>query len=215
MHLSNEGHPSVEASRGSLGDTPQALEAFAVSERARAEMMRARANAASLRSLAAHTREEMPEAAAMVLAPRGFGGAILRAVTTQDGTAYPKDWLQSLDTTCEGVFWDMARRSPAMTRHLPGVEVSIDIDTLLDPPENATAETMSADEDDEQTYLVAVTVTTGNRQAGHLHLHNALASMLTHPQVESWWVAEPDRRDGSDCANAVFTDDGPHGQRVG
>lgn len=68
---------------------------------------------------------------------------------------------------------------------------------------------MSAELEDqnEHTFLVAFSVYGETREEAELALHGEL---LEHPvsatdsPIESWWVAEDDRRDGSDRDSAVF-----------
>lgn len=66
-----------------------------------------------------------------------------------------------------------------------------------------TTEHTIADDGLEHTFLVAVTITGGTRAAAEEHLHTVLPAHDTN-RVESWWVAEDDRADGSDNDAAVF-----------
>lgn len=66
----------------------------------------------------------------------------------------------------------------------------------------------------EHTILVAVTVEAPTREAAERYLHG----QLPEPKrvwvdgalggVESWWIAEDDRKDGSDADSAVFVNPG-------
>jgi hypothetical protein len=63
------------------------------------------------------------------------------------------------------------------------------------------------EDDGEHLILVAFSVFGVTRSQAELRLH---AELLEHPvsasdsPIESWWVAEDDRRDGSDNGSAVF-----------
>ncbi len=58
----------------------------------------------------------------------------------------------------------------------------------------------------EHVILVAISVEAPSREAAHDLVHTAMAEVRTG--VESWWVAEDDRRDGSDNDSAVFVRQG-------
>lgn len=58
------------------------------------------------------------------------------------------------------------------------------------------------------TILVAVTVETHDRAQAHDRLMRILPRPGGVPWLESWWVAEDDRRDGSDNDSAVFVERG-------
>jgi hypothetical protein len=64
----------------------------------------------------------------------------------------------------------------------------------------------------EHVFLVAVTVEAEDREAAERHLHTVLPA--PGAEVESWWVAEDDRRDGSDCDSAVFVTPGQQTQAL-
>jgi hypothetical protein len=80
---------------------------------------------------------------------------------------------------------------------------------------------MTFDDEQEHVFLVAFTVHGQTRDQAQDRLMAQLVPVLrghnpTSP-VESWWVAEDDRRDGSDCDSAVFvpySPDLPTGQPV-
>lgn len=67
---------------------------------------------------------------------------------------------------------------------------------------------------DEHVILVAVSVVAETRESAELYLHHRLPRPGDElPEtggtyVESWWVAEDDRRDGSDNDSAVFVPKG-------
>jgi hypothetical protein len=54
----------------------------------------------------------------------------------------------------------------------------------------------------EHVFLVAVTVEAEDRETAERHLHTVLPT--PGEEVESWWIAEDDRRDRSDNDSAVF-----------
>lgn len=59
----------------------------------------------------------------------------------------------------------------------------------------------------EHVILVAMSIEAPNRHAAHLALHRLLpeaGDSTPMGEVESWWVAEDDRLDRSDCDSAVF-----------
>lgn len=66
----------------------------------------------------------------------------------------------------------------------------------------------------EHTFLVAITVDgAATREAAEYWLHDHLPQPgiefdVNGVTVESWWVAEDDRRDRSDCDSAVFVPKG-------
>jgi hypothetical protein len=70
----------------------------------------------------------------------------------------------------------------------------------------------------EHTFLVAVTVAGGTREEAELLLHRELPGVGHDgepegvPYIESWWVAEDDRRDRSDNDSAVFVPKGEKGR---
>lgn len=65
----------------------------------------------------------------------------------------------------------------------------------------------------EDTFLVAFTVEGAPDRAGAEHqLHAALMPTLRTHGVTEWWVAEDDRRDGSDRDSAEFVH---YGQQEG
>lgn len=62
----------------------------------------------------------------------------------------------------------------------------------------------------EHTILIAVVIQATTREEAHQH---AMGVMPNHPSeaeapLISWWIAEDDRHDGSDCDSAVFVDPG-------
>lgn len=59
----------------------------------------------------------------------------------------------------------------------------------------------------EHTILVAFTMEADTREQAHQKLL-WLLPVNTPPGIESWWVAEDDRTDGSDCDSAVFVTPG-------
>lgn len=59
----------------------------------------------------------------------------------------------------------------------------------------------------EHVFLVAITVESdGTREEAERRLHDALpdTNQPHHHGVTEWWIAEDDRRDGSDNDSAVF-----------
>jgi hypothetical protein len=60
----------------------------------------------------------------------------------------------------------------------------------------------------EHTILVAFTVKADSREQAEQQLHGMLPRPWTNISLTSWWVAEDDRRDGSDCDSAVFVNPG-------
>ena len=56
-------------------------------------------------------------------------------------------------------------------------------------------------------FLVAIVVEGQQRANAELTLHDGL-KILTGGHVSEWWVAEDDRRDGSDNDSAVFVPKG-------
>ena len=70
----------------------------------------------------------------------------------------------------------------------------------------------------EHTVLVAFTVEADTRAEAHAALQRRLIPTLRHEDatspVESWWIAEDDRTDGSDCDSAVFVDAGKQAEAL-
>lgn len=68
----------------------------------------------------------------------------------------------------------------------------------------------------EHVFLTAVTVEGPTREAAELHLHKILPQPIGGVRdgescfLESWWIAEDDRRDRSDNDSAIFV---PMGQQ--
>jgi hypothetical protein len=83
------------------------------------------------------------------------------------------------------------------------------------PPNES--ETRMTEHTPEHVILVAVSVTAPTREIAEAHLHIALPRPTYIPEgtaafVDSWWVAEDDRRDGSDNDSAVFVNPGRQAQ---
>ena len=57
----------------------------------------------------------------------------------------------------------------------------------------------------EDTFLVAFTTESeGDREAAEYELHKALKNVIHTHGITEWWIAEDDRRDGSDRDSALF-----------
>jgi hypothetical protein len=63
----------------------------------------------------------------------------------------------------------------------------------------------------EHVILVAFVVEADDRETAHAWLLEALPRPSEETHVESWWVAEDDRTDGSDNDSAVFVKPGTQG----
>ena len=66
-----------------------------------------------------------------------------------------------------------------------------------------------SDGPNEHVILVAVVVAGPSREEAEKYLHTQMPKAeewhtLDKPAIDSWWVAEDDRRDGSDCDSATF-----------
>lgn len=197
-------HPSAPSPQDV---TTLALTAFARSEHARAQMMKERAHTAAVRALAACVREDLPTVSQVELEPHSRGVRI-STIHTEDGaiSRYPQGAIDDVDDLTEGIVWELLERPSPRGARL------VDLDAVLAEQTPVSEGPVSGGPADEHVYLVAFTMTAPDRRSGHLRLHEALSPVLQHPSADSWWVAEPDRLDGSDCANAEFTNDGPHGE---
>jgi hypothetical protein len=66
--------------------------------------------------------------------------------------------------------------------------------------------------DHEHVFLVAVVVSGPHeRPSAEWQLHDGLTGLMRGDVISEWWVAEDDRRDGSDNDSAVFV---PKGEQV-
>lgn len=54
------------------------------------------------------------------------------------------------------------------------------------------------------TILVAVVVQGHDRESAERHLHDVLPTPGEDNDIDSWWIAEDERYDRSDCDSAVF-----------
>lgn len=114
-------------------------------------------------------------------------------------------------------FFQVALRSPAPreTLHAEAIDalshiahIDRDYGMTTMSPSPAAADALASD-GQEHVILLAVSVTAPDRARAERWLH----TMAPRPyamygadgtHVDSWWVAEDDRRDGSDCESAVF-----------
>lgn len=70
---------------------------------------------------------------------------------------------------------------------------------------------MDQNEAREDVFLVAFTTEGAeSREAAELALHEALKGVIHTHGITEWWVAENDRRDGSDRDSAKFVDYHPY-----
>jgi len=60
----------------------------------------------------------------------------------------------------------------------------------------------------EHTFLVAFVVDTAKREDAEEYLRNLLPDPNLHEALDCWWIAEDDRRDGSDNDSAFFVEKG-------
>lgn len=66
----------------------------------------------------------------------------------------------------------------------------------------------------EHVIQVAVVCAAPDRRTAHEHVQRSLPRPVgytddtTEPAIDSWWIAEDDRTDGSDCDSAVFVSPG-------
>ena len=100
---------------------------------------------------------------------------------------------------------------------LPDTDEVVYLHSVVDDPDDVNCDYCHGflDEEDEHVFLVAVSVTTPDtvsRKDAELWLHSALNRdefrNLNDPRkrihVDSWWIAEDERNDGSDNDSAVF-----------
>lgn len=200
--------PEVPASAESRDELdPGALEAFMRAEQSRARMMLNRAHIAATRALAGVIREQFP-GAWVALVEHKRGEVVVSGLRAEDGAVLDHDQVRA-EEALAAIQWGMTEGRPWLRWSESAATLSLDA-ALAPLPMPGCAPSAPGIED-EHVYLVAVTVEAPDRATGHLRLHDALGPALAHPRVDSWWVAEPDRLDRSDCASAHFVDSGPVG----
>lgn len=81
-------------------------------------------------------------------------------------------------------------------------------EALDESPDDVEAITGRRDSFNEHVFLVGVVVGTyGGREHAERYLHSAMPQPNQgedFPFVDSWWIAEDDRHDGSDLGSAIF-----------
>lgn len=152
-------------------------------------------------------REQFP-GAWVALVEHKRGEVVVSGLRAEDGAVLDHDGVRA-EEALAAIQWGMTEGRPWLRWSESAATLSLDA-ALAPLPVPGCAPSAPGIED-EHVYLVAVTVEAPDRATGHLRLQDALGPALAHPRVDSWWVAEPDRLDRSDCASAHFVDSGPVG----